>query len=163
MRLIWLMLGVMTGTQALAANAIIRNPIPRSDFPIAQSVVIPAGTKLIYVSGQGPSVVDESAPRFSIAAFGSTETQTLSTLETISTILKRQGLSMGNVVKMQVFLVGDPENGHRMDFAGFMRGYMQYFGTEAQPNLPARSAMQVEALANPGWLVEIEVVAAMSK
>jgi enamine deaminase RidA (YjgF/YER057c/UK114 family) len=46
-----------------------------------------------------------------------------------------------------------------MDFAGFMEGYNLYFGTKAQPNLPARSTMQVAALVNPGFLVEIEVTA----
>ena len=41
-----------------------------------------------------------------------------------------------------------------------MRAYRKYFGTEAQPNLPARSAFQVAGLAAPGMLVEIEVVLA---
>jgi len=50
-----------------------------------------------------------------------------------------------------------------MDFAGFMKGYTQFFGTKEQPNKPARSAMQVEALALPGALVEIEVVAVSSR
>jgi len=45
------------------------------------------------------------------------------------------------------------------DFAGMMEGYTQFFGTVDQPNLPSRSAMQVAALANPGFLVEIEVAA----
>jgi enamine deaminase RidA (YjgF/YER057c/UK114 family) len=43
-----------------------------------------------------------------------------------------------------------------------MAGYTQFFGTAEQPNLPARSAFQVAALAAPGALVEIEVVAAKS-
>jgi enamine deaminase RidA (YjgF/YER057c/UK114 family) len=46
-----------------------------------------------------------------------------------------------------------------MDFAGFMAGYSQFFGTRDQPGKPARSAMQVAALALPGALIEIEVVA----
>jgi enamine deaminase RidA (YjgF/YER057c/UK114 family) len=46
-----------------------------------------------------------------------------------------------------------------MDFAGMMEGYSQFFGTKEQPHLPSRSAMQVVALANPGFLVEIEVAA----
>ena len=66
---------------------------------------------------------------------------------------------MGDVIKMQAFLVGDPEMGGKMDFAGFMRGYTQFFGTEAQPNLPSRSALQIAGLANPNYLVEIEVTA----
>ena len=73
--------------------------------------------------------------------------------------LKALGLGMGDIVRMQVFLVGDPAKGGKMDFAGFMKGYTQFFGTSEQPNLPSRSAMQVAALANPGFLVEIEVTA----
>ena len=69
------------------------------------------------------------------------------------------GLSMSDVIKMQVFLVKDPAKGNKMDFAGFMKGYTQFFGTAEQPNLPARSAFEIAALANPAWLVEIEVVA----
>jgi enamine deaminase RidA (YjgF/YER057c/UK114 family) len=66
---------------------------------------------------------------------------------------------MGDIVKMQVFLVGDPGHGNTMDFAGFMKGYTQFFGTPEQPKLPSRSTVQVAALANPGFLVEIEVTA----
>ncbi len=66
---------------------------------------------------------------------------------------------MSDVIKMQVFLVGEPAKGGKMDFAGFMAGYTQFFGTPAQPNLPSRSVFQVAGLANPGFLVEIEVVA----
>lgn len=40
-----------------------------------------------------------------------------------------------------------------------MEGYTQFFGTAEQPNLPARSAMIVDQLVNPNWLVEIEVTA----
>ena len=58
--------------------------------------------------------------------------------------------------RMQVFLVA--EEG-KVDFSGFMKGYTQFFGTEAQPKLPVRSAVEVAALANPGWLIEIEVSA----
>jgi enamine deaminase RidA (YjgF/YER057c/UK114 family) len=49
-----------------------------------------------------------------------------------------------------------------MDFAGMMVGYKQFFGTPDQPNKPSRSAVQVAALAAPGALVEIEVIAAKS-
>jgi enamine deaminase RidA (YjgF/YER057c/UK114 family) len=41
-----------------------------------------------------------------------------------------------------------------------MTGYKQFFGTAEQPNKPSRSAVQVAALAAPGALVEIEVIAA---
>ncbi|NEO95442.1 MAG: hypothetical protein F6K56_36745 [Moorea sp. SIO3G5] len=138
---------------------VIRYPIPNSNFPIARAVELPANAKLVYVSGQVPPVVNADVPRNSVKAFGDTKTQTVGVLERIQSALNDVGLTMGDVVKMQVFLVGDPNNSGMMDFAGFMKGYTQFFGTEEQPNLPARSAMQVARLVNPGWLVEIEVVA----
>jgi enamine deaminase RidA (YjgF/YER057c/UK114 family) len=69
------------------------------------------------------------------------------------------GLGFGDVVKMNVFLVGDSATG-KMDFKGFMEAYTRFFGTADQPNLPARSAVQVAGLAAPGVLVEIECVLA---
>ena len=150
---------------ALAAPAfaqdgnVTRNPIPGSDFPIAQSVELRPEAAVLYVSGQVPPVVDEAAPQGSRAAYGDTETQTVGVLERVAGALEGAGYSMADVVKMQVFLVGDPEMGGAMDFDGFMRGYTQFFGAE-QGNLPARSAMQVAGLVVPGWLVEIEVMAA---
>jgi enamine deaminase RidA (YjgF/YER057c/UK114 family) len=141
------------------AQTVVRHPIPGSTFPIALATEIPANMTVVYVSGQVPSVVDETADPNSIAAFGNTETQTVTVLEKIADILTSLDLTMSDVVKMQVFLVGDPDLEGKMDFEGFMAGYTQFFGTETQPNLPARSAMQVAGLVNPGWLVEIEVAA----
>jgi enamine deaminase RidA (YjgF/YER057c/UK114 family) len=150
----------LTG-QASAAD-IIRYKIPNSDFPIAQAVEIPAGQNLVFLSGAGPDIADKSADKDSPTAYGNTKVQTLSTLKKIEANLKSMGLGMGDVVKMQVFLVGDPATGGKMDFAGLMESYRQFFGTAEQPNLPARSAMKVAGLANPGWLVEIEVTAVRS-
>jgi len=81
-------------------------------------------------------------------------------LANIKKSLASEGLDFGDVVKMLVFIVGDPAKGGKMDFKGFMEAYTQYFGTPEQPNLPARSAIQVAGLATPGALIEIEVVLA---
>lgn len=141
------------------AQDIIRHKIPNSDFPIAQAVTLPPNATIHFISGQVPPVIDKNAPADSLAAYGDTKTQTMGVLKKIEEILKGMGLSMGDVVKMQVFLVGDPAKGGRADVKGFMESYTQFFGG-AQPNLPARAVMQVAALNLPGWLVEIEVVAA---
>jgi enamine deaminase RidA (YjgF/YER057c/UK114 family) len=83
-------------------------------------------------------------------------------LNTIKATLARLGLTMSDVVKMTIFMVGDPAKDNKMDFAGMMAGYKQFFGTAEQPNKPSRSAVQVAALAAPGALIEIEVIAAKS-
>jgi enamine deaminase RidA (YjgF/YER057c/UK114 family) len=154
-----LVLALAIPAQAQASDAVIRHKTPGSNFPIAAAVEVPAGKTTVYVSGKVPSVVDASAPRDSVTAYGDTKTQTISVLKIIEAQLKDLGLTMGDVVKMQVFLVGDPAKEGKMDFGGFMEGYSQFFGTEAQPNLPARSTMQVAGLVSPGFLVEIEVTA----
>ncbi|MEA9577576.1 RidA family protein [Xanthomonas nasturtii] len=147
------------GLSPATAAEVIRHKIPNSDFPIAAAVEVPAGKATVYVSGKVPAVVDTSAPKDSAAAYGDTKAQTVSVLKQIQDQLKSLGLGMGDVVKMQVFLVGDPAMGGKMDFNGFMEGYRQFFGTKEQPNLPARSAFQIAALGNPLYRVEIEVVA----
>jgi len=146
---------------ALAAPKadIVRHKIPNSDFPIALAVTIPPTATIHFISGQVPAVVNKDAPADSIEAFGDTRTQSESVLRKIKEILQGMKLDMADVVKMQVFLVGDPAKGGKADTKGFMEAYTQHFGG-AQPNLPARAVVQVAGLSNPGWLVEIEVVAA---
>lgn len=140
-----------------SAQDVVRHKTPGSDFPIARAVEVPAGKTTVYVSGMVPSIADKEADPASAEAWGDTKAQTVSVLNNIDAALKDINLTMGDVVKMQVYLVA-PE-GERADFKGFMEGYTQFFGTEAQPNLPARSAMIVDALVHPRWLVEIEVTA----
>lgn len=144
---------------AMAADAAQRHPIPGSDFPISAAVEVPAGNTLVYLSGMVPPVADATAPKGSVASYGNTEAQTIAVLKRIDEQLVRLKLSMGDVIKMQVFLVGDPDKAGVMDFAGFMKGYTRFFGTKEQPRLPVRSAFQVAGLAAPGMLVEIEVTA----
>ena len=131
-----------------------------SDRPIATGVW--AGDTL-YLSGQLASPVTPADTAKGVAAvYGDTETQTMSTLTKIEAALKGEGLGMGDVVMMHVFLVGDPAKGNKLDFPGMMNSYTKFFGTKEQPNKPARSAMQVAALAAPWALVEIEVIAVKS-
>src|ERR1700674_2878901 len=123
------------------AQDVVRHKIPNSNFPIALAVEVPAAKTVVYVSGTVPPLIDDKVAKDSVAAFGDTKTQTVGVLKVIEGNLKRLGLGLGDVVKMQVFLVGDPAKGGRMDFAGFMEGYTEFFGTPQQPNLPSRSAM----------------------
>ena len=126
-----------------------RIPLPNSNFPISQGVWV---GDTLYLSGMMASTLSSPTP-------GDTKDQTVSAIEQIKKALEAQQLTLGDVVMMHVYLAGDPAKGGKMDFDGFMQGYTQFFGTPAQPNLPVRSAMQVAALANPGFLVEIEVTA----
>ena len=136
------------------------HPHPNSDFPISLGVWVPAGSDTLYLSGNVPPVANPSAPKGSVESYGgNTEAQTVATLQRIQQALQTQKLELSDVVMMHVYLVGDPAKDNKMDFSGFMAAYTKYFGTKEQPNKPARSALQVAALAAPGVLVEIEVIA----
>lgn len=149
---------------AAAPDKVVRLPLPDgNDFPISSAVTVKAGVDTYFLSGALAPVANKDAPKGSLAAYGDTETQTVGALNAIKATLGRLGLTMGDVVKMTIFLVGDPAKDNKMDFAGMMAGYKQFFGTAEQPNKPARSAFQVAALAAPWALVEIEVVAAKSR
>lgn len=157
-----LMIAISTGgtcSATMAADGVVRHPIPGSDFPISAAVEVPAGKSTVYLSGMVPPIANKDAPKGSVASYGNTQAQTVAVLKRIEEQLVRLKLGMGDVVKMQVFLVGDPDNDNKLDFDGFMNGYTQFFGTTEQPKLPVRSAFQIAALAGPGMLVEIEVTA----
>jgi enamine deaminase RidA (YjgF/YER057c/UK114 family) len=148
-------LGILLLGLGVAHADVVRHAIPNSNFPIAQSVEVSGNTTTFY-SGQVPVLVNKDADPATSYAYGDTKTQTVSVLNKIKGILEGLGLGMGDVVKMQVFLVNNASA--PMDFKAFMEGYTQFFGG-SQPNLPARSVIGVAALANPGFLVEIEVIA----
>lgn len=160
LRIAFLSIGMVTSALAQSSDKIQRIPLPppNSDFPISAAVVVPSGYETTYVSGTVPQAVNPKATNLA-DKYGDTKTQTVSVLKQIQSLLDRQQLSMGDVVMMHVYLVGDPSKGGQMDFAGMMAGYTQFFGTAEQPYKPARSAVQVAALAFPGVMVEIEVIA----
>lgn len=149
-----LALASVLGDQSALADPIKRAP---SSGPVAISpaVTAPPGSTLVFLSGALPTI-DKASP-------GTTETQTGSVLDKLEATLKAEGLSLADVVKATVFLVGDPAKGGEIDFAGLNAAWSQRFGTADQPNKPARSTVKVAGLVAPGALVEIEVVAARAR
>jgi enamine deaminase RidA (YjgF/YER057c/UK114 family) len=142
-------LALVLSSMLAAQGQVMRVPLPNSDFPISQGVWV---DKTLYLSGMLDPAVGKGAQ-------ADTKTQTVNTILNIQKALAAQKLSLGDVVMMHVYLAGDPAKDGKMDFGGFMEGYTKFFGTKEQPNKPARSAMQVKALAAPDALVEIEVIA----
>ncbi|HEY2049557.1 MAG TPA: Rid family hydrolase [Caulobacteraceae bacterium] len=134
---------------ALAAPEITR--VGPANFPISSVVVLHdvGGVDIAFASGTPGS-----------ASAGDTKAQTVDSLTKLLAGLKAQGFSAGDVVMLRVYLVGDPAKEGKMDFAGMMAGYTQFFGTSDQPNKPARTTVQIAGLASPGSLVEIEAEAA---
>ena len=139
-------------------------PSPTGPAMILQGAKVKAGSDILYLSGQLASPIDATKPMsamasMTVADFGDSKTQTISTLTKIKGILASKGYAMSDIFKMTLFIAPDPKLG-KMDFAGVNEGFRQFFGTADNPETVARSAFQVAALAAPPFLVEIEVIAA---
>ena len=148
---------LMFASSAGAAE-IVRHPLAGgSKFPIARAVEVPAGKTIFFHSGTTPVPLDPKATPGSPEYWGDTKTQALSVFKRLKESLDSLGLTFSDTVAMTVYLVGDPAKGGKMDFEGFMAAYTQFYGTKEQPNLPARSTVQVASLVAPGMLVEIEI------
>jgi enamine deaminase RidA (YjgF/YER057c/UK114 family) len=158
-------IAMLAGVLAISCGMQAQTKVTRVYGPPAQKFAnaVWAGDTL-YVAGQmaSPQKAADKATG-AAAVYGDTEAQTASALQAIEKILVAQGLTMGDVVQMEVFLAGDPAKDGKMDFAGMNAAYSKFFGTAEQPNKPVRAAMQVAALATPWGLVEIQVVAVKSK
>ena len=133
-------------------------PVTRlaSDNPasvISAAVVVPPGYTTYYISGMHTCLLDPRAPEGSQGRWGDTVQQTDASLDRIQATLSKLGLTFGDVVKVTVFM--DP----KIDFPAMNREFGKRFGSAAQPNRPARSAIKVSSLATPGALVEIEMIA----
>jgi 2-iminobutanoate/2-iminopropanoate deaminase len=146
---------------ALASAQSVKHIQPSTPGGIATAVWV---GDVLYVSGQLPSAqtpADRATNK--PAVWGNTQAQAEDSLGKIEAILKEQGLTMGDVVMMRVYMVTDPAMDNKLDFAGMNAAYNKFFGTATQPNKPARSTVQVAALVTAGALLEIEVQAARSK
>ena len=130
------LLGVMA-PEPVPADEIKRRAL--ADFPISSSVEVPGGRTLVFLSGTVPDVADPDAAPGTTERYGDTATQAASVLTKLERELQALGMTMANVVKMNVFMIGDPRKGGVMDFDGLMAAYGKHFGTATQKNLPART------------------------
>ncbi len=83
-----------------------------ASVPVAAAVEVPASASMVYLSGKLPPIQDHDQPLSNPLAYGgNTQNQTVAVLREIEKFLANIGLGLNDVVKMQVFLVGDPALG----------------------------------------------------
>ncbi len=115
------------------------------------AITIPPGAETLYLSGTGARQQEDGS-------WGDIRQQAVDTFSRFQDTLEELGWSMSDVVQVRVFAVAD-ENGN-VDFAAFNEGYLEFFGTEENPNKPVRSFLEIADLVVDGWLLEIEIRAA---
>ena len=142
---------------AAGARAAELTRVGAPNAAISQAVVVPAGSTTVYVSGITPRAVTPAA-NGAPAVFGDIKAQTTSVLTQISDILKGQGMTMGDVVMMRVYMAADSTG--KIDANAMNEVFRGFFGAKDQPNKPSRVTFQVAQLVNPALLIEIEAQAA---
>jgi 2-iminobutanoate/2-iminopropanoate deaminase len=122
-------------------NREIVNPLNKPTSVLSPAVKI---DNLVYTAGQ----VGVKSDTGELAGSGIQE-QTKQVMENIKLLLEAAGSSMDKVIKCLVFITD------MKDFQAMNEVYKSYF--EKDP--PARSCVQVAALARPELIVEIEAIA----
>ncbi|HKF72400.1 MAG TPA: RidA family protein [Stellaceae bacterium] len=122
----------------------IHNPATVHAAPTySHGIEVPPNARWLYVSGQVGAGRD-GKPLEGIAA------QTRQVFENIKAILASAGMSVADVVKMTSYLIDEE------DIDGFRKARLQQLGDHR----PASTLVVARRLAQPGWLVEVEVIAA---
>jgi enamine deaminase RidA (YjgF/YER057c/UK114 family) len=123
------------------------NPDTLAKNPAFTDVVVVTGSvKTVYIGGQ--DALDASG---TLVGKGDIGAQTEQVLRNIQAALEAAGAGLEHVIKWNVYIVqGQPI---QQGFAAFQRVWGE------RPNPPAITGMFVAGLANPDYLVEVDVVA----
>ncbi len=100
--------------------------------------------RAIYVSGQTAGLADGT-----IAGENDVRTQASQAFDNIRRLLEAAGATMADVVKLTVYLT---DMSTRAQFSEARRGFFS-------GDFPCSTLVEVSALAQPGFLVEIEAIA----
>ena len=106
-------------------------------------VKVPAGTELLFLSGQLGSRPDGFTP-------DTIEGQADQVFSNIVALLTSQGLGVENIAKLTTFIVAG------QDGQAVRNARIRYLGSHR----PASTAVYVSQLVDPAWLVEVEAVVA---
>ena len=105
---------------------------------------------LVYIAGQVSS--DASGK---LVGEGNFEAQVEQVFRNVKLALEAAGAGMADIVKMNTYLVAEVSQ----DDVPKMRAIRDRYVNKEKP--PASTLVVVSRLARPGWLIEIEVVAAI--
>ena len=111
--------------------------------PYSHGMVVPAGQRLVFCSGQLGIAADKTLP-------ADCEGQARICFENIAAILAEAGMGLANIIRINAYVTG------REHLAPYMAVRNTLF---AEP-YPASTLMLVTGFARPEFVVEIEAIAA---
>ena len=115
--------------------------------PAYSHVVVASGARTIYISGQ--VALDEDG---ALAGAGDLAKQTTQVMQNLGRALAAAGATFADVVKITTYVVG-----YTPEMRPVISAARSPFFPAGKP--PASTLVGVQALAAPGWLIEIEAIA----
>jgi enamine deaminase RidA (YjgF/YER057c/UK114 family) len=119
----------------------IRPPFAR----YSHGIVVEAGARLLFCSGQLGIAPDESVPQDAAA-------QAQRCFANIRAVLEAAGMSVADIVRLNAYVTA------REHMAAYMQARDHFLGELAMP--PASTLMIVSGFSRPEFLVEVEAIAA---
>jgi enamine deaminase RidA (YjgF/YER057c/UK114 family) len=118
--------------------------------PTGYSHVAKVTGTLVYVAGQVSS--DASGK---LVGEGDLEAQTEQVFRNLKIAIEAAGGTLADIVKMNVYLVAEVDQAEIPKFRAVRDRYLD------KARLPASTLAVITRLARPGWLIEIEAIAAI--
>jgi reactive intermediate/imine deaminase len=118
----------------------------QDQFGFSQAWRVDNSQSIVFASGQGPI-----SPDGELVGDGDFEAQTRQVFENLQTVLGDAGASFDAIVRITVYLT---DIGKLRDFG---RIKAEFIAGEQ----PASTALEVNALALPGMMIEVDAIAAM--
>lgn len=109
----------------------------------SHGVVIPPNARVLHTAGQIGARPDGTVPE-------TIEEQAEQVWVNLIAILRDAGMDVGDIVKLTAFVVGDH------NFPAYVAARVRHLGAHR----PAATAFCVPQLVKPGWLLEVELIAA---
>jgi 2-iminobutanoate/2-iminopropanoate deaminase len=119
--------------------------VAQPDGQFSQVVEVSAGTRLLFISGQVPRGLDGAT-----VGQGSMAVQAEQVFRNLEAILQAYGTNFANAVKATIYVTD-------MSLAAEVVAIRaQFYGAAA----PASTFVEVSALGDPRWMLEVELIAA---
>ncbi len=122
------------------------NNVAAPDGQFSQCAIVPAGMTLLFISGQVPRNTEGDT-----VGIGDMAAQSEQVFQNLQLILQAHGATFANAVKATIFVTD-------MKRAGEVTAARAKFYGNA---VPASTFVEVSALGDPDWLLEVEMVAAV--
>ncbi len=125
------------------------------------SKIKPAENKLYTLPGDYTLGMVLINPPRAKDGFGSLAVQTIGSYNGLYKLLKDNGLTLGNVMRVRVTLAPDADG--KVDYDAYMAEYKKYFGTKQVPVEPIQVLSAVRSLSTPGQQILLEADVAIPR